>query len=102
MSQNTKTLELLRRTRVLYFNTRSKEMGKDKCTFALLSSGEQTFYKELAERCESDCASVLQSGGLSKDFCKESWLKGFQYAGERIEKIFELSTRGAKNEKTKN
>lgn len=77
-------------------------MGKDKCTFALLSSGEQTFYKELAERCESDCASVLQSGGLSKDFCKESWLKGFQYAGERIERIFELSTRGVKNEKTKN
>lgn len=76
-------------------------MGKDKHTFALLSSGEQTFYKELAERCESDCASVLQNGGLSKDFCEESWLKGFQYAGERIERIFELSNRGTKNEKKK-
>lgn len=68
-------------------------MGKDKHTFIHLSSDKQTFYKELEERCESDLNDVLQIGGLQTDLYRECWLKGFQYAGERIAKIFELKGR---------
>ena len=77
-------------------------MPKDKHTFTLLSSNKEVFYKELADRCKSDCISVLQTGGLQKDLSEECWLKGFQYAGERIARIIELSDKGAKNEKAKN
>lgn len=77
-------------------------MGKDKYTFTLLSSNKEAFYKELADRCQSDIVSVLQIGGLQNDLYKECWLKGFQYAGERIARIFELSDKGVKNEKAKN
>ena len=76
-------------------------MGKDKYTYTRLSSDDQTFYKELAERCSNDCVSVLLKGGLQNDLYKECWLKGFQYAGERIGRIFELSDRRIKNENTK-
>ena len=77
-------------------------MPKDKHTFTLLSSNKQAFYKELAERCKSDCISVLQEGGLQKDLYEQCWLKGFQYAGERIARVFELSDKGVENEKAKN
>lgn len=65
-------------------------MGKDKHTFKQLSIKKETFYKELEERCESDCFNVLQTGGLQTDFSRECWLKGFGYAIERINTIFEL------------
>ena len=71
-------------------------MGKDKHTFTQLSVDKQAFYKELEERCKDDINSVLQIGGLQTDLYKECWLKGFQYAGERIERIFELSNKGVK------
>lgn len=65
-------------------------MGKDKHTFKQLSIKKETFYKELEERCESDCFNVLQTGGLQTDFSRECWLKGFGYAVERINAILEL------------
>ena len=65
-------------------------MGKDKHTFMRLSENEKAFYKKLTERCKSDCISVLQKGGLQKDLYEQCWLKGFQYAGERIARVFEL------------
>ena len=65
-------------------------MGKDKRTFKQLSTNKQTFYKELKERCENDCFDVLQIGGLQTDLSRECWLKGFDYALERINAIFEL------------
>lgn len=71
-------------------------MPKDKYTFTQLSTNKDAFHKELAERRKSDCVSVLQKGGLQTDLYEECWLKGFQYAGERIERIFELSNKGAK------
>lgn len=77
-------------------------MPKDKHTFMRLSENKEAFYKELADRCLSDCISVLQTGGLQNDLYKECWLKGFQYAGERVARIFELSSKGVKNEKAKN
>ena len=77
-------------------------MGKDKYTFTRLSANKEAFYKELADRCLSDCVSVLQTGGLQNDLYKECWLKGFQYAGKRIARIFELSDKVVKNEKTEN
>lgn len=77
-------------------------MGKDKHTFMRLSENKEAFYKELAERCKSDCISVLQKGGLQKDLYEQCWLKGFQYAGVRIARTFELSDKGVRNEKTKN
>lgn len=65
-------------------------MGKDKHTFTQLSENKQVFYKELIDRCEEDIINVLQIGGLPNDLYRECWLKGFQYAGERIETILEL------------
>ena len=65
-------------------------MGKDKKTFKQLSIEKETFYKELEKRCESDCFNVLQIGGLQTDLSRECWLAGFNYAFERIKKIFEL------------
>lgn len=65
-------------------------MGKDKYTFTRLSENEQTFYKELADRCEEDIVNILQIGGLPNDLYRECWLAGFNYAFERIKKIFEL------------
>lgn len=65
-------------------------MGKDKHTFTRLSENKQAFYKELEDRCEEDIDSVLQIGGLMSDLYRELWLKGFQYAYERIKTIFEL------------
>lgn len=65
-------------------------MGKDKYTFTKLSENKQAFYKELEDRCEEDIDSVLQIGGLMSDLYRELWLKGFQYAYERIKTIFEL------------
>ena len=65
-------------------------MGKDKHTFKQLSIKKETFYKELEERCENDCFNVLQIGGLQADLSRECWLKGFEYAVERINAIFEL------------
>lgn len=65
-------------------------MGKDKHTFTRLSGKKQTLYKELASRCEKDIVNILQIGGLQSDLCRECWLAGFNYAFERIEKIFEL------------
>lgn len=65
-------------------------MGKDKRTFKQLSTNKQTFYKELKERCESDCFNVLQTGGLQTDLSRECWLKGFGYAIECINAILEL------------
>lgn len=65
-------------------------MGKDKHTFKQLSIKKETFYKELEERCENDCFNVLQTGGLQTDLSRECWLKGFGYAVERINAIFEL------------
>jgi len=77
-------------------------MPKDKRTFIQLSANKEAFYKELADRCQEDIVSVLQIGGLQSDLYRECWLKGFQYAGERIARIFELSDKGVKNEKAKN
>lgn len=65
-------------------------MGKDKHTFTRLSESKQAFYKELEDRCQKDIDSVLQISGLPSDIYRELWLKGFQYAGERIKTIFEL------------
>ena len=65
-------------------------MGKDKYTFTKLSENKQAFYKELEDRCEEDIDNVLQIGGLMSDLYRELWLKGFQYAYERIKTIFEL------------
>lgn len=65
-------------------------MGKDKHTFKQLLTNKQTFYKELKERCESDCFDVSQIGGLQTDLSRECWLKGFSYAFERINAILEL------------
>ena len=65
-------------------------MGKDKHTFKQLSTNKQAFYEELKERCENDCFDVLQIGGLQTDLSRECWLKGFGYALERINAIFEL------------
>lgn len=65
-------------------------MGKDKHTFTKLSENKQAFYKELEDRCEEDIDNVLQIGGLMSDLYRELWLKGFQYAYERIKTIFEL------------
>ena len=65
-------------------------MGKDKHTFTKLSENKQHFYKELVDRCEEDITNVLQIGGLPNDLYRECWLKGFQYAYERIKTIFEL------------
>lgn len=65
-------------------------MGKDKKTFKMLSEQKETFYKELEERCKNDCFNVLQTGGLQTDLSRECWLAGFNYAFERIKKIFEL------------
>ena len=65
-------------------------MGKDKHTFKQLSINKQAFYEELKERCENDCFDVLQAGGLQTDLSRECWLKGFGYAIERINAIFEL------------
>ena len=65
-------------------------MGKDKHTFKQLSINKQTFYEELKERCENDCFDVLQAGDLQTDLSRECWLKGFGYALERINAIFEL------------
>ena len=78
-------------------------MGKDKHTFKQLSTNKQTFYKELKERCENDCFNVLQTGGLQTDLSRECWLKGFGYAFERINAIFELKEveRKWKNKKLK-
>lgn len=71
-------------------------MGKDKHTFTQLSANEANFFKELAERCENDCASFVQKDGLQKDSFKQCWLKGFLYAEERIEMIFKLSNKEEK------
>lgn len=65
-------------------------MGKDKHTFTRLSENKQTLYKELADRCKEDIVNILQIGGLESDLYRECWLAGFNYAFERIEKIFEL------------
>lgn len=65
-------------------------MGKDKHTFKQLSTNEQTFYKELKERCEKDCFDVLQTGGLETDLSRECWLRGCNYAFECINAIFKL------------
>lgn len=65
-------------------------MGKDKYTFTRLSENEQTFYKELEDRCKEDIVNILQIGGLQSDLSRECWLAGFNYAFERIKKIFEL------------
>lgn len=65
-------------------------MGKDKRTFTHLSSNKQTFYKELEERYKKDLDDILQIGGLTSDLSRECWLAGFNYAFERIKKIFEL------------
>lgn len=65
-------------------------MGKDKHTFKQLQINKQTFYKELKERCEKDCFDVLQAGGLETDLSRECWLKGYNYAFECINAIFEL------------
>lgn len=65
-------------------------MGKDKRTFTQLSENIQNFYKELVNRCDKDIVSVSQIGGLPNDLYRECWLKGYQYAFERIKTIFEL------------
>lgn len=77
-------------------------MGKDKHTFEKTSEYKQSFYKDLIEHCEKDIVSVLRNGGLQTDLYRECWLKGFQYAGERFSKIFEMLDEELKNEKTKN
>ena len=77
-------------------------MGKDKHTFEQVSENKQSFYKELLEHCEKDIVSVLRNGGLQTDLYRECWLKGFQYAGERFSKIFEILDKELENEKTKN
>lgn len=65
-------------------------MGKDKRTFEKLSENIQSIYKELINRCDKDIVSVLQIGGLPNDLYRECWLKGFEYAYERIKTIIEL------------
>lgn len=69
-------------------------MGKDKVTFKQIQENKEQFFREIADRCLADCISVLEVGGLQNDLYKECWLKGFRYAGERIEKIFELFEKG--------
>lgn len=77
-------------------------MGKDKHTFTQVSEYKQSFFKELLEHCEKDIVSVLRNGGLQTDLYRDCWLKGFQYAGERFSKIFEMLDKELENEKTKN
>lgn len=77
-------------------------MPKDKVTFKQIQENKEQFFKEIADRCLADCISVLEKGGLQNDLYKECWLKGFQYAGERIARVFELSKKEQKDEKTKN
>lgn len=77
-------------------------MGKDKVTYQEICNKKEAFYKEIADRCLEDCISVLSKGGLQNDLYKECWLKGFEYAGERIQRIFELSKKEQTNEKAKN
>lgn len=77
-------------------------MGKDKHTFTQVSEYKQSFLKELLENCEKDIVSVLRNGGLQTDLYRDCWLKGFQYAGERFSKIFEMLDKELENEKTKN
>lgn len=77
-------------------------MRKDKHTYEQMLKNKQLFYKELLEHCEKDIVSVLRNGGLQTDLYRECWLKGFQYAGERFSKIFEMLDKELENEKTKN
>ena len=76
-------------------------MGKDKHTYEQMLKNKQFFYKELLEHCEKDIVSVLRNGGLQTDLYRDCWLKGFQYAGERFSKIFEILDKELENEKTK-
>lgn len=66
-------------------------MGKDKVTYKEIRASKNVVLQEIADRCLEDCIDVLQKGRttLQNDMYKECWLRGFQYAGERIQNILD-------------
>ena len=65
-------------------------MGKDKKTFKMLSEQKEGYDKEIKKRMALDVFVILHDVGLQNDKYDECWLAGFNYAFERIKKIFEL------------
>lgn len=65
-------------------------MGKDKKTFKLLSKSKEEYDKEIKLKMSEDVFVILHDVGLQNDIYDECWLAGFNYAFERIKKIFEL------------
>lgn len=66
-------------------------MGKDKVTYKEIRASKNVVLQEIADRCLDDCIKVLQEGraSLQNDMYKECWLRGFEYAGERIQSILD-------------
>lgn len=65
-------------------------MGKDKKTFKLLSKSKEEYDKEIKKRMALDVLSILNEIDIPDDRYDECWFAGFNYAFERIKKIFEL------------
>ena len=65
-------------------------MGKDKRTFKLLSKSKEEYDKEIRLKMSEDVFAILHDTELQNDKYDECWLAGFNYAFERIKKIFEL------------
>lgn len=65
-------------------------MGKDKKIFKLLSKSKEEYDKEIRLKMSEDVFAILHDVGLQNDKYDECWLAGFNYAFERIKKIFEL------------
>jgi hypothetical protein len=87
---NIASYNLTRNFRLGGKNTKRAQAQMNVIITYMESENKQTLYKELANRCEEDIVNILQIGGLESDLCRECWLAGFNYAFERIKKIFEL------------
>lgn len=66
-------------------------MGKDRVTYKQIQESKDKTLKEIADRGLDDVIKVLKKGGLQNDLYKECWLRGFLYAGERIQNILEIN-----------
>lgn len=65
-------------------------MGKDKRFKDIFSIKKEEVVKEIEQKMLDDVSNILHNVGLQNDKYNECWLAGFNYAFERIKKIFEL------------